>query len=58
MSAGCVEYIPFPVDLKGKYQAFTQADLGALRGAGYAEPFLSVEAGVKRYCAGLLAQEL
>jgi len=56
VSAGCVEYIPFPVDLKGKYQAFTQADLGALRNAGYAAPFLSVEEGVQRYCARLLAQ--
>ncbi|RPI47535.1 MAG: ADP-glyceromanno-heptose 6-epimerase [Betaproteobacteria bacterium] len=55
VSAGCVEYIPFPVDLRGKYQAFTQADLSALRAAGYPESFLSVEEGVKRYCSRLLA---
>ncbi len=52
---GCVEYIPFPADLKGKYQAFTQADLGALRNAGYTSPFFSVEEGIRRYCARLLA---
>jgi ADP-L-glycero-D-manno-heptose 6-epimerase len=49
VAAGCVEYIAFPEDLKDKYQAFTQADLGALRSAGYAEPFLSVQEGVRRY---------
>ena len=55
-AAGCVEYIEFPADLKGKYQAFTQAELGALRAAGYSQPFLSVEEGVRRYCSELLAQ--
>jgi len=54
-AAGCVEYIAFPEDLKGKYQAFTQADLGALRAAGYAEPFLTVQQGVQRYCEGIIA---
>jgi ADP-L-glycero-D-manno-heptose 6-epimerase len=54
--AGAIEYIAFPADLAGKYQAFTQADLGAVRQAGYAEPFLSVEEGVQRYCARLLEQ--
>ena len=54
---GCVEYIPFPEDLRGKYQAFTQADLTQLRAAGYAAPFLSVEQGVARYCANLLSAQ-
>jgi ADP-L-glycero-D-manno-heptose 6-epimerase len=30
-------YIDFPEALKGKYQSFTQADIGALRAAGYTE---------------------
>jgi ADP-L-glycero-D-manno-heptose 6-epimerase len=51
-----IRYIPFPGDLRGKYQSYTQADLAALRGAGYAEPFLSVEQGVSRYVAQLLAR--
>jgi len=50
VSAGCVQYIPFPPDLMGKYQAFTQADLTALRAAGYTDSFLTVEQGVQRYC--------
>jgi ADP-L-glycero-D-manno-heptose 6-epimerase len=53
--AGCIEYIPFPDDLRGKYQAFTQADLEGLRAAGYTEPFLSVQDGVSRYCEHLLS---
>jgi ADP-L-glycero-D-manno-heptose 6-epimerase len=54
VAAACIEYIPFPEDLRGKYQAFTQADLAQLRAAGYAEPFMSVEQGVARYCKQLL----
>ena len=46
---GLVEYVTFPEALKGKYQSFTQADISALRQAGYADPFLTVEQGVARY---------
>jgi len=53
---GVIRYIPFPGDLKGKYQSYTQADLTALRGTGYAEPFLTVEQGVAHYCRQLLAK--
>ncbi len=55
-SKGVVRYIPFPGDLKGKYQSYTQADLTALRAAGYAAPFLTVEQGVAHYCQQLLAK--
>ena len=50
---GQIEYIPFPDHLKGRYQSYTQADMGALRQAGYDAPFLSVEQGVQRYMAWL-----
>jgi ADP-L-glycero-D-manno-heptose 6-epimerase len=49
VASGELEYIDFPDALKGKYQSFTQADVSRLRQAGYAEPFLPVEAGVARY---------
>jgi len=49
-----IQYIPFPEDLKGRYQSYTQADISALRDAGYDEPFLAVEEGVARYCQKLL----
>ena len=46
-----IRYIPFPPALAGKYQSYTQADVSALRGAGYKAPFLDVEEGVGRYVA-------
>lgn len=49
-----ISYIPFPEALRGKYQSYTQADIGALRNSGYAEPFLSVEQGVGRYVEQML----
>lgn len=55
VAQGVLEYIPFPEDLRGKYQAFTQADLAALRGARYVQPFLDVSQGVGRYCESLLS---
>jgi len=49
-----ISYIPFPDQLRGKYQSYTQADISALRNIGYAKPFLSVEQGVARYVAQML----
>jgi ADP-L-glycero-D-manno-heptose 6-epimerase len=49
VAQGIVEYIEFPAALKGKYQSFTQADIAALRAAGYAEEFDTVAAGVAKY---------
>ena len=54
---GLVDYAAFPDALKGKYQNFTQADIGALRRAGYAAPFLTVEEGVTSYSRHLLEEE-
>ena len=51
-----LRYIPFPAQLKGKYQSYTQADMSALRAVGYAEPFLNVEQGVARYVNYLLSR--
>jgi ADP-L-glycero-D-manno-heptose 6-epimerase len=56
-ASGAIEYVPFPQQLVGKYQSFTQADIGALRAAGYSEPFLAVEEGVGRYVASRLGKE-
>jgi len=54
---GIVEYIAFPEALKGKYQSFTQADIAALRRAGYKKAFLTVEEGVGRYISRLAEKE-
>lgn len=51
---GIVRYVAFPEALVGKYQSFTQADISALRAAGYIEPLYDVDAGVSRYVRYLL----
>lgn len=46
---GKINYIPFPDHLVGAYQSYTEADMSALRQAGYNDSFLSVEEGVMEY---------
>jgi ADP-L-glycero-D-manno-heptose 6-epimerase len=46
---GLIDYIDFPPALVGKYQSYTQADLGALRGAGCQHAFADVSTGVSAY---------
>ena len=53
---GVIEYIPFPAELAGKYQSYTQADISALRRTGYTAPLLTVEKGVTRYIDALFAR--
>ncbi len=47
--AQTIRYVNMPEALNGKYQSFTQAEVGKLRSAGYVKPFLTVEQGVDRY---------
>ena len=54
--AAAIEYIAFPSQLVGKYQSFTQADLSALRAAGYRAPMTPVEDGVAAYVERLMAE--
>jgi ADP-L-glycero-D-manno-heptose 6-epimerase len=54
---GSIRYVPFPEDLRGRYQAFTEADLTALRAAGYEGAFLDVAPGVARYLDWLRDEE-
>ena len=46
---GLIDYIDFPPALVGKYQSYTQADLGALRATGCDHAFADVQAGVTAY---------
>ena len=41
-----IEYIPFPADLKGRYQHFTEADLTGLRELGCDLPMTGLEEGI------------
>ena len=49
-----VEFFEMPDALKGRYQYFTQAEMGRLRAAGYDRPFTSLEDGVADYIHGYL----
>ena len=53
LGRGRIEYIPFPDNLRGKYQSFTEADLGTLRAAGYARDFTTLEEGIRQTLAEL-----
>lgn len=44
-----VEFFDTPLELRERYQYFTQADMRKLRAAGYTKPFTSLEAGVADY---------
>ncbi len=53
---GRIEYVPFPEHLRGRYQSFTEADISALRAAGYQAAFAGVAEGVARYMTALGVQ--
>jgi ADP-L-glycero-D-manno-heptose 6-epimerase len=46
---GALRYVPFPDVLLERYQSFTEADLTALRAAGYEASFTDVRTGVRQY---------
>lgn len=53
---GKKRYIPFPGELAGRYQSFTEADMRSLQQVGYDAPFASVEQGVPAYLDWLAAR--
>lgn len=44
-----IEFIDTPIDIRDKYQYFTEADMSKLKEAGYPNTFTSLEDGVKAY---------
>lgn len=48
-----VDYIPTPLDIRDKYQYFTEAKMEKLKSAGYRSGFLPLEEGVNSYIAWL-----
>lgn len=46
---GEIEYIDFPEHLKNSYQSFTEANISALRKAGWDNQFTSLENGIRSY---------
>lgn len=49
-----IHFIDMPVDIRDKYQYFTEADISKLRRVGYTEPFYSLRDGVKDYVTNYL----
>jgi ADP-L-glycero-D-manno-heptose 6-epimerase len=50
---GLIRYVPFPDDLKGRYQSYTQADSAHLRAAGFKTAMRDVQTGVSEYVRNL-----
>jgi ADP-L-glycero-D-manno-heptose 6-epimerase len=44
-----VQFIDTPIDIRDKYQYFTEANMSKLKQAGYTVPFFSLEEGVNDY---------
>ena len=44
-----IEFIDTPLEIRDKYQYFTEANMAKLRKVGYDEPFTSLEDGVREY---------
>ncbi len=44
-----IEYIDMPLDIRDKYQYFTEANMQKLRNAGYTNEFYSLDSGIDDY---------
>jgi len=49
-----ISYIATPIDLRDKYQYFTEADMQKLKTVGYKKSFINLEDGVKDYVQNYL----
>jgi len=49
-----IEFIDMPLDIRDKYQYFTEANMAKLRAAGYDKQFSTLEEGVQDYVANYL----
>lgn len=53
-----IEFIDTPIDIRDKYQYFTEANMSKLQRIGYDKPFHSLEAGTLDYVQNYLSQGL
>jgi ADP-L-glycero-D-manno-heptose 6-epimerase len=49
-----IEFVDTPIDIRDKYQYFTEANMAKLKSIGYSKPFHSLEEGVKDYVQNYL----
>ena len=52
-----ISFVDTPVDLRGRYQYFTEAKMQKLRNIGYTKQFTELEEGVDRYVKEYLLEE-
>lgn len=52
-----IEFIDTPIDIRDKYQYFTEANMSKLRNAGYSKPFYTLESGIEDYVKNYLSQD-
>lgn len=52
-----IEFIDTPIDIRDKYQYFTEANMNKLISVGYDKPFTSLEEGVSDYVKNYLVSE-
>jgi ADP-L-glycero-D-manno-heptose 6-epimerase len=51
-----IEYIDTPLDIRDKYQYFTEANMSKVKNAGYDAPFYTLEEGVREYVSEYLTE--
>ncbi|MDP4282103.1 MAG: ADP-glyceromanno-heptose 6-epimerase [Bacteroidota bacterium] len=52
-----IEFIDTPLDIRDKYQYFTEARMDKLRSIGYSKPFYTLEQGIEEYVQGYLVHK-
>lgn len=52
-----ISFIPTPIDIRDKYQYFTEANMNKLKGIGFKQEFTSLEDGVSDYVQNYLMKE-
>ena len=52
-----IEFIDTPVDIRDKYQYFTEANMNKLRRAGYKKDFTDLETGIEAYVTRYLSDK-
>jgi ADP-L-glycero-D-manno-heptose 6-epimerase len=53
-----IEFIDTPIDIRDKYQYFTEANMNKLIETGYKKPFYSLESGIEDYVKNYLIPQL
>ena len=51
-----ISYIDTPVDIRDKYQYFTEANMNKLKAIGYGKVFISLEEGIEDYVRNYLRE--